>query len=39
MNYGEREKTSPNARGLLFCEFSLVKVLALAERKLQNPGM
>jgi hypothetical protein len=36
MIYGDREISSPNASSLLFCEFSFVKVLVLAKRRLQD---
>jgi hypothetical protein len=39
MNYSDREISSPNASSLFFCEFSSVKVLVLAERRLQDAEM
>jgi hypothetical protein len=36
MNYGNKEMNSPNANRLFFGEFSSVKVLVLAERRLQD---
>jgi hypothetical protein len=33
---GGRELSSPNASSLFFCEFSFLKVLVIAKRRLQD---